>query len=167
MGYLFDSDALITPNNTWYTTEFCPAYWELLLRANANGEALSIEKVFEEVQRVDDEVASWAVTNKHFFEPLDLATTENYKTVAEYIYGLRQPIEEAAKTEFLRGADPLLVAYALTHNHTVVTCENEVGNGCKTVKLPNVCKHFGVRSISPMLVPRELGACFKLKIDKE
>lgn len=159
MGYLFDADALITPNNTWGSIEHFSPYWDLLVEANANGDALSLEKVYEEVTAGDDEVAEWAKVNRQFFNALDDESSEINKKVVEYVQSLPQPDTE--KRKFLKGADPLLISYAIVHKHTVVTCETEVASNCKSVKVPNVCKHFGVRSINPMYVMRELRASFK------
>ncbi|PQV62954.1 protein of unknown function (DUF4411) [Abditibacterium utsteinense] len=167
MALLFDADALITPNNSWYPIEFCPAFWDLLLRSNVNGDALSIESIYTEVSSGDDQVAEWAKANQHFFRLLDQETHETAKAVAQYVHRLQPPILEPAKTEFMRGADHLLIAYAIVHGHTVVTCENLVAKDCKTVKIPNVCRHSGVPSIHPMKVLSELRGCFNLSLEDE
>lgn len=167
MVFLFDADALITPNNTWYSIEYCPAYWELLLRANTEGNAISIEKVYEEVTAQDDQVAEWAKRNKYFFIRLDSETLEMNKIVTDYVNRLPPPIDGTAKRDFFKGADTLLISYAIEHKCTLVTCEKEVDKACKTVKIPNVCKHFNVRSMHPMQFVRELQAHFILADDRE
>lgn len=77
------------------------------------------------------------------------AVTSNYKQVA--------------KDRFLQFdyADPFLVAYALSHDDiTIVTEEVSAKGSKKDIKLPDVCNHFGIRSIKFMEMLREMNETY-------
>ncbi len=44
MAYLLDSDVFIRAKNLHYGLDFCPAFWEWLVAAGADGRAVSIER---------------------------------------------------------------------------------------------------------------------------
>jgi len=50
----------------------------------------------------------------------------------------------AAKDEFAKSADPWLVAYAGAHAMTLVTLETPAPLSRNNVKIPDVCRKFGV-----------------------
>ena len=58
-----------------------------------------------------------------------------------------QNYDEAGYEKFFRGADFVLVGYALAHNHIVVTQENTKGGKSK-VKIPDACDAMGVECIN-------------------
>jgi hypothetical protein len=60
MPYLLDSNVFIEAKNRYYGLDFCPAFWEWLLHENAAGTVLSIEKVGDELEAGEDELADWA-----------------------------------------------------------------------------------------------------------
>jgi hypothetical protein len=60
MAYLLDANVFIQAKNLHYGFDFCPALWDWLLRQNAAGRVVSIEKVGDELQSGADELATWA-----------------------------------------------------------------------------------------------------------
>lgn len=60
MAYLLDANVFIQAKNLHYGLDFCPAFWDWLIEANAVGRVLSIEKVGDEIEAGADELASWA-----------------------------------------------------------------------------------------------------------
>ena len=68
-----------------------------------------------------------------------------------------------AKTQFLGGADPFLIAYAVAHGHTVVTDEILIPGELKRVKIPAVCQQFAVPCTSPFEMLRAEGARLVLR----
>ncbi len=60
MAYLLDADVFIQAKNLHYGLDFCPAFWDRLLAGNKAGEVFSIEKVGDELEAIDDELAVWA-----------------------------------------------------------------------------------------------------------
>jgi hypothetical protein len=74
----------------------------------------------------------------------------------------RSDFKPEAKAEFLAGADPLLIAYAMAHEHTVVTDEVLEPERKNKVKIPVVCQQFGVPWIGLLDMLRQEGARFVL-----
>lgn len=60
MSYLLDSDVFIQARNLHYGLDFCPAFWDWLIAANANGLVFSTEKVGDEILGGADDLATWA-----------------------------------------------------------------------------------------------------------
>lgn len=60
MAYLLDADVFIRAKNLHYGFDFCPAFWEWLVAAGADGRAFSIERVGDELAAGDDDLATWA-----------------------------------------------------------------------------------------------------------
>ncbi len=58
--YLLDSNVFIQAKNLHYGFDFCPAFWDWMIRLNADGRVASIEKVGDELQAGDDLLAEWA-----------------------------------------------------------------------------------------------------------
>lgn len=58
--YLLDANVFIQAKNLHYGFEFCPAFWDWLVQENSAGRVFSIERVGDEIQAVDDELAEWA-----------------------------------------------------------------------------------------------------------
>ena len=53
MPYLLDSNVFIEAKNNHYGFDICPAFWEWLLKANRNGQEVSILEVAEEISKRD------------------------------------------------------------------------------------------------------------------
>ncbi len=72
-AYLIDSNVFIQAKNLHYGFDFCPAFWNWLVEQNDAGTVASIDKVADELQAGDDELAEWAATrgNKFFLPPDD------------------------------------------------------------------------------------------------
>src|SRR5690242_7452646 len=122
MSYLLDSDVFIQAKNLHYGLDFCPAFWDWLIAANARHLVFSTEKVGDEIQAGADDLATWAATlGDCFFLKPDAAMLPALATVSSWATG--QNYEPAAVSTFLQVADFYLVAHALAHGHTVVTHE--------------------------------------------
>ena len=57
--YLVDSNVFIQAKNLHYGFDFCPAFWRWLVEQSSAGKVKSIEKVANELQAGDDDLASW------------------------------------------------------------------------------------------------------------
>jgi len=49
MAYLLDADAFIQAKNLHYGFDFCPVFWDWLVREHTSGRVFSIEKVGDEL----------------------------------------------------------------------------------------------------------------------
>ena len=162
MAFLIDSANLIQAKNLYYPFEICPAFWECLEQEHVSGRVRSVEAVFKELIGGDDDLARWAkACDKTFFPPIDAATGAALRQVVAHVQGL--PLLQTTKSEFQRGADPILIACALAHGHTVVTHEVLVASNSKQIKIPNVCEQFKVPYCNTFEMLLQLGARFVLE----
>jgi Domain of unknown function (DUF4411) len=170
MAYLLDADTFITAKNLYYGLDFCPGYWEWLIRENKARNVFSVEHVFRELCGHKDDLAEWAKTEgSGLFLPLDVQTSYKIAIVANYVQAMPPPIKEFEKRRFLDGADLILISCALAHGHTIVTRETEIAPDplLTKVKIPNVCRRFGVTCATPTQMFRQLGASFGLLPKRE
>jgi len=160
MSYLLDSDVFIQAKNLHYGLDFCPAFWDWLIAANAKGLVFSTEKVGDEIEAGADELATWAANHGDgFFLKPDAAILPALAAVSTWATG--QNYEPAAVSTFLQVADFYLVAHALAHGHVVVTHEVAAAS-TKKIKIPNACIGVGVKCMSPFEMLRLERAKFVL-----
>ena len=147
MPYLLDANVFIQAKNLHYGLDFCPAFWDWLLDANARGLVYSIEKVGDELDAVADELTDWAsARGPGFFLKPDTAMLTALAPLSSWVNG--QGYEPAAVNTFLQVADYYLVAHALAHKHVVVTHEVPSAS-TKKIKIPNVCIGVDVKCMTP------------------
>jgi hypothetical protein len=139
MAYLLDSNTFIQAKNEYYGFDICPGYWEWLDRENAAGNVFSIDRIGDELEQGNDELAQWATARgKGFFLPLDAPAVQDVSRVSNWVQGA--DYQEHAKRAFLNSADPFLIAYGIAHGHTLVTheihVEGRAAQGQDTVGMP-------------------------------
>lgn len=160
MAYLLDANVFIQAKNLHYGFDFCPAFWEWLVAKNGEGKVFSIERVGDEIEAGDDELAVWASERgADFFLKPTSAMFPSLSTVSEWAAG--QSYEPSAVNTFLQVADYYLVAHALAHEQTVVTHEI-VSNSSRRIKIPNACIGLGIKCMSPFEMLRHEKARFVL-----
>lgn len=145
--YLLDANVFIEAKNRHYGFEFCPAFWDWLVRENITGRVASVRKIAEELQRGSDRLADWAKEQgEGFFLQPDDAVQKGLRTVIERVSEQSFPQVEIAK--FLQAGDCWLIAHALTHKGTVVTHEKMQIDTLK-VKIPNICNLLSLSCVDP------------------
>jgi len=170
MAYLVDSDVLIEAKNRHYGFDFCPGFWDWLVREQAAGNVYSVEKIYQELTAGSDQLAVWAqAQGAGFFLAPDAATTASLAAVAAVANAMRvngQPYSPAAMAAFLASGDYYLIAHALAHGDVVVT--QEIGHAAgqqpslKRLKIPDVCHAAGVASLDPFRMLRQGGSLLVL-----
>ncbi|NNN06574.1 MAG: DUF4411 family protein [Elusimicrobia bacterium] len=168
--YLLDANVFIQAKNLHYGLDFCPAFWDWLVKNNSDARVFSIEKVGDEILAVNDELAAWAdQRGGGFFLPPDepmlpvLAQVSAWATT--HVLSNGQRYSPAAVSTFLQVADYYLVAHALAHNHVVVTHEVAAATTSR-IKIPNACIALGVKSMTPYEMLRRERALFVLGAGK-
>jgi len=163
MAYLLDANVLIAAKNLHYGFDFCPAFWDWLVREHQAGRVFSIEKVGGEIMAGQDDLAEWADgLPAGFFQSPDTATLPALGVIANWVNG--QPnYSAAAKSTFLQIPDYYLVAQALAGNHVVVTHERP-NNSVHVVKIPSVCLGVGLACVTPFEMLRRQRARFVLDV---
>jgi hypothetical protein len=152
MAYLIDSNGFIQPKNYYYGMDFCPAYWQWLEANCGNGLVLSIDRVYAEIQAKHDDLSVWAseLPSSIFLPSTDADTIACYARVLTWVRRRQmaqgqQFYKTSVQNDFFDGsADPYLIAYALAHNHTVVTLESSNADQRNKVLIPVVCDGLDV-----------------------
>ena len=160
MAYLLDADVLIGAKNLHYGFDFCPAFWEWIVRHHAAGAVLSVARVGDEIRDRQDELSRWARQNlKSFFIPPSIADSASLGSVSVWV--TQQNYDPARISAFFQKADYFLVGQALAGRHTVVTHEVAAPKARK-IKIPDVCKALGVPCVTPFSMLRREKARFVL-----
>ena len=160
MPYLLDANVFIQAKNLHYAFDICPGFWDWLIRANAQGKVYSIEKVGDELEAGNDELAAWArERGTTFFLRPDEGVVEAFGAVSQWVHSAGY--EPAAISTFLQVADYYLIAHALAYKSIVVTHEVPADTG-KKVKIPNVCIGLGIGHMTPYEMLRREGVKFVL-----
>ncbi|MGC2408200.1 MAG: DUF4411 family protein, partial [Candidatus Cybelea sp.] len=88
MAYLLDANVFIQAKNLHYGFDFCPAFWDWLIRENGNGQVFSIEKVGDEIAAGADNLSAWAsIRGDGFFLKPDPATAAALTTLSIWVTG--------------------------------------------------------------------------------
>jgi len=159
MSWLLDTNVFVQAGRREYGLDFCPAFWDWLIAANATGRVHSIDKVLSELVPGDD-VAEWAAARPSgFLLPLEPSDAPSLAQVAAWARS--GDFTAAAATEFLSIADSQLVAVAHARKLTVVTHEVP-SNSKQRIKVPTACVALGVTYASPYEMLRKERARFVL-----
>lgn len=148
--------------------DFCPGYWDWLVRESQKGTVLSIDRVQDELTGTPDALGTWAGAGGAgavLFQAskTDTLTIARYASIAGWV-ATESRFASQHRSAFLGVgvADPWLVAYASVHGHTVVTLEQPAGGGSTKVKIPDVCTHYSVPYCGIEVALRATGASLKL-----
>lgn len=159
--YLLDSNVLIEAKNRYYAFDIAPGFWDWLERAHATSMACSIDAVRNELLAGNDELADWARANSAFFRSVDHPTTLQFRDLT--LWANSQNFKAAAVAQFTgNNADYLLIAYARTHQHSVVTNERSNPKARARILIPDACQALGVNVIDTFQTLRMTGARFDL-----
>jgi len=160
MAYLLDADAFIRAKRLHYGFDFCPAFWDWLISAHADGIVFSVEKVGDELRAGDDELSEWASERGNdFFLPPDRETVPALEQVTQWVSD--QGHSAQAIGTFMQVADYFLVAQALAGEHMVVT--HEVASASRRrIKIPDACIGLGIKCVTPFEMLRNERARFIL-----
>ncbi|HEX3070342.1 MAG TPA: DUF4411 family protein [Thermoanaerobaculia bacterium] len=160
MAYLLDANVFIAAKNLHYGFDFCPAFWDWLVKKQAEGIVFSVEKVRDEVLSVADDLADWIdQRDPSFFLAVDATSFPSLSAVSGWATGNRY--DQAAVITFLQIADYYLVAQALAGKHTVVTHEVPSATTRK-IKIPDACIGLGISFMTPFQMLRRERARFIL-----
>lgn len=161
MAYLLDANVFMSAKNLHYGFDFCPAFWDWLIRENQAGKVYSVERVGDELTAGTDDLADWASERgEAFFLPAESEAVPALGTVAEWVNG-HERYSPAAKSTFLQVADYYLVAQALAGRHIVVSHEKPE-NSIHRVKIPNVGIGLKIKHMTPYEMLRKERARFVL-----
>ncbi len=163
--YLLDTNVFIQAKNTYYSFDICPGFWTSLKRHAQAGRVISVDRVFDELKSGHDVLSDWVegVEECLFKKTEDKDVIAEYRRVVAWAESQKQ-ITRKAKDDFSRSenADAWIVAYAIANGCTVVTHETFEPAVQRAVKIPNVCRAFGIVSVNTFEMLRGLNAKFTL-----
>jgi len=147
MIYLLDANTLIEAKNRYYSMTICPGYWSWILQSHGQGVVASIETVGDELKQGNDELAAWAKQHDGLFWDVSDTDTQNaFALVAAHVASQAPQMKPGAVNEFLAGADPWLIAKAMTTPECVLVTHEQFNPQMKRkFSIPNVCQTFGVQ----------------------
>lgn len=153
LKYIIDTCSLTTLQRV-YPVDVFPGVWALMEKLADTGVIGSIEDVFEELKVQDDGLSKWAKERQKMFLSLD----ENIQVHVSKILSTHTTLIDLKKRK--SGADPFVIATAITTCSAVVTEEKPSGGPPRT-KIPDVCTAYGVKCITLLTMLRTEG--LKLK----
>jgi len=158
--FLFDSNSFISAKNTFYGFDIAPSFWEQLNELAAKETLGIIDRVYDELvfpndPDKEDELSRWIRIE---FQG-KVHTTKETQVVQMYARIIQKMTQDApyatsysksAKARFaeVNNADAWQVAFAQVNNLTIVTFETYTPDERKNIKIPVVCKEFGVHYIN-------------------
>lgn len=163
MKHLLDSNTLIEAKNRYYGLTICPGYWAWILQQHQALEVASIVPVRDELAKGNDDLTQWVKGNAHLFEDAsDERTQAAFGHIVAQIAQQAPLMKAGALEEFLEGADPWLIAKAMTTGAVVVTHEVYNPDIKRKYTIPNVCSLVGVSYMNTFELLGKLDARFVL-----
>lgn len=161
--YLLDSNVFIHAKNSHYAFDICPGFWKCLVHHGQTGAITSIDHVRRELLmgRKTEDLVVWVkevLPSSFFQESGDETTAAAYQEVMLWVH-----LHPMYLAKYATEADGWLVAYAMNHGGTVVTHEESAPDSKREIKLPDVCRQFGVSWTDPFLMLKDLGVQFDWK----
>ena len=172
--YLIDTSAIIDARDLHYRFGPRQPFWLWLARQIDVGKVVVIEQVCDEIAVGNDELAEWIAgfAEQARIEPPSYPS--HLREMEEWIlanypkdaYRLFTDVSKRGR----KSADPYLISHALhqreqgLEEHAVVTQEVPSFPGGK-VKIPDVCRRFGVRCITLSEMLAEAGVDFAKDMD--
>lgn len=156
--YCLDANVLIEAWQKYYSPNFCPDYWNILIELGRQGIIFIPELVYQEITRTEDELARWLKGSKIPIKKITESVTLRLKDI--YAKNpLHINLVDSTKARSL--ADPWVIAHAINENAVVVTKEEKLtALNSRKVKIPNVCDNMGIRWINDFKMIEELGIKF-------
>ena len=163
--FLIDSNSFITPYKRYYAFDLVPTYWETLSEQTKTKRLILLDMVKQEIEKGNDELKNWIAASQGFAicKHVSPEIIDQYSEVLRYVQhcGLYKP--EALRTWSENDvADPWLIAAAAVEGYTIITDEGPSGGLSRktpnrAAKIPDVAKHFNVKTDNLFYMMRELG----------
>lgn len=167
MNYLIDSNILIRSKNMEYPFDFFPGYWDFMNECFKSDSIFMHKKVYNEIKKGKDDLTRWVEDNKDNIKIVDEDHAEEqlYLSLCEWAQDPSNDFTRNAIDAFCKAdkADIWLCAKAKDKDFIIVTDETLDRKSRKAIKIPNVCKEFGMISIDKFTFIRKMKAEFLLK----
>ena len=138
--YVLDSNVFINMQRH-YPVDVFSSLWDIFGEIIDRGDAISCVEVFDELSIGNDYLIQWAKQRKDAFIFCDRNIQFTVRAILEKYPDL------ITSTRKANNADPFVVSVAKIKGYTLVSDETYAGNG-QPVKIPNICKAYGVRLLT-------------------
>jgi hypothetical protein len=142
LPFWLDANVFVEAANRYYKFDRVPKFWSFLSSEIQEGSICCPKAVYDELMPYKDHLTTWIRTRKD--KGLCVRVTDDiqrhFSSVADHVV-TKYPRHKSE--EFLAGADPWIIAYALSVGGTVVTQESTSRK--RKVRIPTVCQQFSVR----------------------
>ena len=155
--FVLDANVFIQAANSYYAFDIVPKFWTWM-EEHLGVELFTIAPVNDEISRQGDNLSKWigGFNNPSWILPVDDEDTQlQMPKITKHC--VDHGYKPAGINKFLDGADPWVIACALSHNWCVVTHEVSQPETRKRVKIPDVCDSLGVENIMLFDMLRKLG----------
>lgn len=136
-----DTSALIDLWRVQYPPDVFPSLWAKIESLVHNKEMASPKEVLRELASKDDELLRWVKIRdiKKMFKTID---REQQNHVSNILGRFPDLIDQYAMV----GADPFVIALAMSRGWTVITSERPANPGGRP-KIPDVCKAYNIKCV--------------------
>ena len=154
--YWLDANVFIQAKNGPYGFSLVPKFWSFVSEQLEQGSIRCPKMVYDEVVDGKDDLAAWFKSRreKGLCRHPDETVQQCFGTVANHVATKFRPHQAS---EFLIGADGWVIAHAMHGDGIVVTQESDRSHKAK-IKIPTICRVFGVRCINTYQMLSALGA---------
>jgi hypothetical protein len=158
--HIVDANVLLEAANVYYTFKRVPGFWSWMEQSINAGSIRSVSLIQAEVEH-PQELVDWLddrLADGIFIDVSAPGIQAEYRKLVNWLVARPFGPEHIAK--FLNGADPWIIASAKVMGATVCTQEQLIGPGSRKIKIPNVCREWGVDYCNTFEMLDALGAAF-------
>ena len=168
--YIFDTNVILAAQATYYRPSICPGFWEFMARRHWAELLFSLDVVHDELLVKTEKYAkeylqAWLTQNsseEQFFRSTrEDAVKQEHERMSQIIKANSSYNHDQVE-KFLTGADLWLIAYAKVYGCVVVTEERPAGKAASQVRIPDICRQFGVPCCNTFDMLEELSIFFGL-----
>ena len=169
-NYIFDTNVILKAQITCYHPTICPGFWEFMTLRHWAGLLFSLDVVHDELlanpgEYDQEHLRVWLAQNssaaQFFLRAKDDAVKKEFERMQEIIEA-NSNYNQKQVEKFINGADLWLIAYAKVHGCVVVTEEQPADDAYSRVRIPDICRQFGVPCRNTFGMLEELGIAFVL-----
>ena len=168
--YILDTSVILKAQITCYHPAVCPGFWEFMTIRHLAELLFSVDVVHDELRAKAEEYAKeymrvWLAQNssaeQFFLSTKGKAVRREHRRMRQIIKA-NSSYNPSQVEKFVNGADLKQVAYAKVHGYVVVTEEKPADDAYSKVRIPDVCRQFGVPCRNTFDMLEELNIAFIL-----
>jgi Domain of unknown function (DUF4411) len=148
-SYCIDTSALIHAWVRAYPPDILPALWKRFEQLITSDVLLSPMDVLLELEKKEgDSLYGWCKERGVMFQEID-----TFEDKIKHVMGRYPRLVDTAKGK--SGADPMVIALALSHNPRLTVITEEKGGSAQKPKMPYACDQEGLRNINVLQLIRD------------